>query len=528
MDRHDPAAPHPSPADPIRSRMPALALGLRLLTLAVVAASGAFLPASDAQRDQLLLGVLAGAAVGFAQFFLPAGSRFPRAAFVVAHAGVWTCLTHATCGSHTPLFVGYLLEPLLSGAALGRRGCTLAGATGAAAYVAHAALLDRPADPGAWAAVVGFIAVSTLLTWFLIEVLERQSLGLRASHAALSARADSLVEELRLLGDYLGGALVRLDGVGRVAGLNAAGAALLGVQADAVRGRAWQEVLRPTPDGARAITRTLAEGEPQRGLSMLLRTASGRWVGVTAEIWLSPSPEGRQVFLLLEPRARDRAPEEPLRRLGEAAACVAHQIKNSIHALMGMARGLLEDARVGPAAEAKAEQYLGALRTLSGLADDVLAMAGSSGPPREPVPLRETLNSALLLLSPAGCQVRMPAVDRQLCVETNRGLLIHALFNLLDNACRATPPGGTVEIRAQAGESRVVLEILDGGPGLPSELAGAAGPVRSEGGHGYGLLAARRFLDAAGGNLSLGRGPAGGTLCRLELPASRAPQEVLA
>jgi signal transduction histidine kinase len=97
--------------------------------------------------------------------------------------------------------------------------------------------------------------------------------------------------------------------------------------------------------------------------------------------------------------------------------------------------------------------------------------------------------------------------------------LIHALFNLLDNACRATPSGGTVRVRArEAGES-VRIEIQDGGAGLPPGLDHAQRLAPSKSGSGLGLLAARRFLSQDGGTLSFDRLESGGTSCCVTLPA---------
>ena len=82
--------------------------------------------------------------------------------------------------------------------------------------------------------------------------------------------------------------------------------------------------------------------------------------------------------------------------------------------------------------------------------------------------------------------------------------------NLLENAVRYTPIGGTVEVQARRSESGVVIEVLDEGPGIPDDertrvferfyRADAARAV-SDGGAGLGLAIARWIVDLHGGDI---------------------------
>jgi signal transduction histidine kinase len=119
--------------------------------------------------------------------------------------------------------------------------------------------------------------------------------------------------------------------------------------------------------------------------------------------------------------------------------------------------------------------------------------------------------------------VLVEKADPDLRVRAHRGQLVHALFNLIDNACRVTPCGERVRVRASRCGGRIMVEIADGGPGFPAELANGAGPVPSRNGSGFGLLAARRFLEANGGALSFHPGAPAGAVCRVVLPAAPAP-----
>jgi signal transduction histidine kinase len=82
--------------------------------------------------------------------------------------------------------------------------------------------------------------------------------------------------------------------------------------------------------------------------------------------------------------------------------------------------------------------------------------------------------------------------------------------NLLENAVRYTPRGGTVEVRARRAPDGVTIEVLDEGPGIPeSEQARVferfyradAARASADGGAGLGLAIARWIVDLHGGQI---------------------------
>jgi signal transduction histidine kinase len=82
--------------------------------------------------------------------------------------------------------------------------------------------------------------------------------------------------------------------------------------------------------------------------------------------------------------------------------------------------------------------------------------------------------------------------------------------NLLENAVRYSPTGGTVEVRARRLDTGVVIEVLDEGPGIPEAERARVfdrferlDPARSssDGGAGLGLAIARWIVDLHGGDI---------------------------
>jgi K+-sensing histidine kinase KdpD len=174
-----------------------------------------------------------------------------------------------------------------------------------------------------------------------------------------------------------------------------------------------------------------------------------------------------------------------------------------------------EIERPGATAGAPGEghPYLVALQSLGDLADDILAMAGASRPVTERLALRPLLATAVLLARRSRASARVDVTGECASVLAPRGPLVHALFNLLDNACRVTRPGHPVRVRLARLPDRVCIEIEDGETGCPPRCRPRAVAVESA--HGAaGLMAARRFLEACGGSSRSPRAGRGHALSR--------------
>ena len=93
--------------------------------------------------------------------------------------------------------------------------------------------------------------------------------------------------------------------------------------------------------------------------------------------------------------------------------------------------------------------------------------------------------------------------------------LSRAIGQLLDNACKFTPPGGTVGVCVRVLEAHYELIVADSGPGVPPERADRVfdpfyqvdgSPTRAHGGVGVGLAITRRVARGMGGDVRLAGG----------------------
>ena len=101
------------------------------------------------------------------------------------------------------------------------------------------------------------------------------------------------------------------------------------------------------------------------------------------------------------------------------------------------------------------------------------------------------------------------------------------LGNLLSNALRYTPPGGSILVQVKRSGRSIQIRVCDSGPGIPAEALehiferfyrADQARSRSEGGSGLGLAIARQLAEAHGGTLTAENASQGGAVFTLGLP----------
>lgn len=112
-------------------------------------------------------------------------------------------------------------------------------------------------------------------------------------------------------------------------------------------------------------------------------------------------------------------------------------------------------------------------------------------------------------------------------------LIEQALFNVLENAAKFSPPSETIDIAARLADGRLQLDVRDRGPGIPEQERSRIFDMfysvergdRGRQGTGLGLTIAQGMVDAHGGSVEALLGPDGiGTLIRVTLPLLEPPR----
>src|SRR5690606_627855 len=111
-------------------------------------------------------------------------------------------------------------------------------------------------------------------------------------------------------------------------------------------------------------------------------------------------------------------------------------------------------------------------------------------------------------------------------VRAEPAALERAVVNILDNAVKFSPEGGTIDVRLTDG----ALTVRDHGPGIPAdELPHVfdrfwrSPSARALPGSGLGLSIVARTVRQAGGEVTLTPAPGGGTIATIRLPGAPTP-----
>ncbi|MGP9023077.1 ATP-binding protein [Streptomyces sp. BR1] len=173
---------------------------------------------------------------------------------------------------------------------------------------------------------------------------------------------------------------------------------------------------------------------------------------------------------------------------------------------------------------------------LSRLIDNLLDMsrlqAGALKLQLRATALEEVLPTALESLPPEAPRVDIQYPHEIPPVLADPPLLERVVANLLSNAARHTPPGGTVLFTASSLADRVEVRVIDRGPGLPAEDRERAfipfqrlGDTDNTTGVGLGLALSRGLTEAMAGTLTPEDTPGGGLTMVLSLPAAGLRQQ---
>jgi two-component system sensor histidine kinase KdpD len=166
---------------------------------------------------------------------------------------------------------------------------------------------------------------------------------------------------------------------------------------------------------------------------------------------------------------------------------------------------------------------------IANLLDMSRVQTGALQPYLQPTGVDEVAPLALRNVA-GGASVRLDVPDGLPLVHTDPGLLERVLANLVGNALRYSPDEQPPELRAWAEGARVLIAVVDHGPGVaPEQRELMFEPFQRLGdqdvttGVGLGLAVARGFIDSLGGEIAVGDTPGGGLTMTVSLPVVPAP-----
>ena len=231
---------------------------------------------------------------------------------------------------------------------------------------------------------------------------------------------------------------------------------------------------------------------------------------------------------------RFRAIEADLRRrekfsaVGEAAAMIAHEIRNPLGIIKTSTDLVRSRSHLAPS-EAKMMDYISEeVKRIDRLIHDFLDFARAAPPRLEPLDLHAVVTRAKAIMQPEFDRLAISCVieehTAQPMVLADPDHLYQAVLNLLLNAIDAVEGGGVITIRLAHDADGVRLTVLDSGPGLPEAILGRVFDpffTTKSKGSGLGLAKVQSIMESHGGQVRYRKLAGYGACFDLVFPAAR-------
>ncbi len=326
--------------------------------------------------------------------------------------------------------------------------------------------------------VVGAIAAQS----YAPRAFDRQdlktmlSLANQAAAALENVRLFDEVEqgryELRAVLDAVDHAMVVTDTEGRVCLANRAMEELLGVSEEKAAGRPLEETV--SHDVLRLVAQQIAKGEIKGKVTTQVELSDGRVLVAHVAPVSGPQDElSGYVVAMADVTVLHELSELKSRMIRIAS----HDLRNPLHLAGGFFGMFLQDLPpLDPDQADMAQRVWKNLDAMRHLIDDLLELERVENGKAGQVELvnmgdvvREALRNQYLYAELKQQQLLSEIEDSLPQVAGNRRMLGEVVTNLLDNAIKYTPSGGTITVRVWTEEAQVLVTVQDTGIGVPQE-----------------------------------------------------------
>ena len=333
-------------------------------------------------------------------------------------------------------------------------------------------------------------------------------------------------ERFRLLVEHVVDyAIYMLDPEGMITSWNAGAERITGYMRDEVRGRHFScfytdediEAGRPWEELATARREGRAEDESWRVRK------DGRRFWARVVVTAVHDAEGRlrgfaKVTQDLSERRHLQDLEKAARNVNEFIATLAHELRNPLAPIRNAVEVMAKLAPGDPAHAALRDTIDRQSGQMARIVDDMIDISritrGGLSMSRAPVDLTEALRRALETAAPlveAGQhRLEVDLAPEPLMVEGDVYRLTQLIANLLNNAARYTPPGGSIWVSARREDGAALVQVRDNGRGIEPDMlerifdmfVQGRSPIERVGsGLGVGLALARRIAELHHGSL---------------------------
>jgi PAS domain S-box-containing protein len=276
-----------------------------------------------------------------------------------------------------------------------------------------------------------------------------------------------------------------------------------------------------------------ARGEVLGAISLIQVEGSRRRQG-SAEVGLAQEL-ARRAALAIDNARLYRTAQEATRARDEMLGVVAHDLRNPLHAILGMSSLLGLKLQAGAdleALRATVSKVETTVRRMDRMVEDLLTVTRLDAVRLAVRPARE---SPATLVQEAIAAAQPLAPSHQLLVRVEPGLprvladkdrVLQVFSNLLGNALKFTPPGGSVEVGTAPEGAHVGFWVRDTGLGIAPEKQPFLferfwqGDRYDTRGVGLGLSICKSLVEAHGGRIWVESMPGAGSTFRFTLPVA--------
>jgi signal transduction histidine kinase len=366
---------------------------------------------------------------------------------------------------------------------------------------------------------------------------------------ALERSYNTLIQVQRATLDHLFEGIAVFGGDGRLKLYNPAFRAMWGLSGEDVAGEPHiaaivektREFIEDDGDWARVREGIIAKVTAQSLSSGPLYRRDGSMLQMASV----PLPDGEVLLTYLDItdtarveralRQRNEALETADRLKSEFIASVSHELRTPLNTVIGFAE-ILNNQYFGSLNSSQSEYCRGILDSAHHLMtsiNDILDLAtieaGYMVLEHSPVDVPSTLRAVVKLTQERaferGLELNLycaAGIDR---IEADARRLKQALFNLISNAIKFTPPGGAITVEAERWGNELVLTVADTGSGLAAangaRLLDPAARSERQTGSALGLSLVRNLIELHGGTVAVRSAPGGGTEIACRLPTGQ-------
>jgi PAS domain S-box-containing protein len=367
-------------------------------------------------------------------------------------------------------------------------------------------------------------------TWRLKEIEALVTLAANSAtalaNAALYLRVSLEREQSLAILSSVADGIVAVDREGAIVLWNAASERITGIGSSEALGRPLTQVLRHEIEAP--------EGAEERSIS-LKRGAQELWLHVAEAIMRDPGGQIAGKIYTLRDVSADRFVEQAK---SDFVSSISHELRAPLTSIYGFAETLLRRGELFD--DVQRQTFLSYIASeserLTGIVDALLDVAElDAGDLQVELTttdvgnvVREVVESArsdLVNAQGNGHSFVIDLSDEPLSAEADGEKLRRVLVNLVDNAVKFSPSGGTVSVTGQKSSGAVELRVSDEGAGIPEEererifrkfYRGSSSVL--SGGTGLGLFISRGLVTAMGGRIWVDSAEGKGSTFTLELP----------